>query len=65
MQAKCDEVRKQKELALAAKAKAENDYANARTQQVMRLLSFWGLACDIIRGHGHLNFHYFQEPWPL
>jgi len=34
LQAKCDEVRKQKELALAAKSKAENDYANARTQQV-------------------------------
>lgn len=34
LQAKCEEVKKQKELALAAKAKAENDYANARTQQV-------------------------------
>uniref|UniRef100_A0A7S3QRV1 DUF4200 domain-containing protein n=2 Tax=Dunaliella tertiolecta TaxID=3047 RepID=A0A7S3QRV1_DUNTE len=32
-QAKCEDVRKQKELALAAKVKAENDYANARTQQ--------------------------------
>ncbi|KAF5843865.1 flagellar associated protein [Dunaliella salina] len=31
--AKCEDVRKQKELALAAKVKAENDYANARTQQ--------------------------------
>jgi len=32
-QATCEEVRKRKEVAMAAKAKAENDYANARTQQ--------------------------------
>lgn len=31
--ATCDEVRQRKEVALAAKAKSENDYANARTQQ--------------------------------
>lgn len=32
-QAACEEVKRRKEAALAAKAKSETDYANARTQQ--------------------------------
>ncbi len=34
LQAECEAVRKRKEAAMAAKAKADHDYANARTQQV-------------------------------
>ncbi|KAJ9505614.1 hypothetical protein QJQ45_026924 [Haematococcus lacustris] len=51
-QASCEAIRKRKDAALAAKSRAEHEYANARTQQACARLPVHGLMAIRIHAHG-------------